>query len=342
MKNNTIGLDIAKKVFQAHWVEEETGEICQEELKRSKVLEFFAKRTRSLVAMEAGGSSHYWAREIGKLGHKVVLIAPHLVRPYVKTNKTDEADAEAIWTAAQQRGMRFVAVKNEGQQAVLVLHRQRQQLVKFRTMQVNQVRGILYEFGEILPEGRLRMMKEVPRVLANAAGRVPGVVLEAVRSQLVRLRELGEEIKRIETQLLEWKKGDEAAKRLAEIPGVGLLTSTALVATMGSAGVFKSGREFAAFLGLVPKQSGTGGRVRLLGMSKRGDVYLRTLLIHGARSVIAHGRKRRPWLQKLIERRPLNVAAVALANKMARTAWALLAYGRVYQEGYVSPCPAGK
>jgi transposase len=340
MEHNTIGLDIAKRVFQAHWIEESTGEIRREKFKRSEVPEFFAKLKKAVVVMEACGSAHHWARKFREYGHEVRLIAAQFVRPYVKTNKTDQADAEAICEAAKRPGMRFVAVKSEQQQAVLALHRQRQLLVRFRTMQVNQLRGILYEFGEVLPEGRAKATKEASGALARLEGRIAGPLLESLKEQIQRLGKLEEEIEGLELRLAMWKKGDEATRRVAEIPGVGLITATALTATMGDPGVFKSGREFAAFLGLVPRQSGTGGKVRLLGISKRGDVYLRTLLIHGARSVLYHKKERPKWLEKMLARRPANVVAVALANRTARTAWALLAHGNRYQAGYASTRPA--
>jgi transposase len=336
MKVTTFGLDLAKRVFQLHWVDMETGEICRRQLKRSEVLEFFANREAGVVAMEACGSAHYWARKLAALGHEVKLIAAQFVRPFVKSNKTDAADAQAIWEAAQRPGMKFVAVKSEGQQAVLTLHRMRAQLVKMRTMQINQLRGLLYEFGANLPAGRQRGMARIPEELAKLEQTLPAMVIETVRCEVKRIEGLDQDIAEIEKKLSAWKKEDAASKKLMEIPGVGLLTATAVVATIGDARAFKSGREFAAFLGLVPRQSGTGGRVKLLGISKRGDVYLRTLLIHGARAVITHQKERGPWLDKLLARRPFNAAAVALANKMARTIWALLAHDRTYQKGYVA------
>ena len=336
MKITTIGLDLAKRVFQLHWVDMETGEICRRQVKRKELLEFFGNRAPAVVAMEACGSAHYWGRKFVALGHDVKLIAAQFVRPFVKTNKTDAADAQAIWEAAQRPGMRYVAVKSEGQQGVLTLHRMRAQLVKVRTMQVNQLRGLLYEFGAELAQGRQRGIKEIPKVLAELEGVLPATVIEMLRRQLERLGELDRDITEIERKLAAWKKEDPASRRLMDIPGVGLLTATAAVATIGEAKSFKSGREFAAFLGLVPRQSGTGGRVKLLGISKRGDVYMRTLLIHGARSVITHQKERGPWLDKLLARRPLNAAVVAQANKMARTIWALLAHERTYQKGYAA------
>lgn len=338
MKVTTFGLDLAKRVFQLHWVDPDTGEIGRRQLKRAQLEEWFANREPAVIAMEACGSAHYWARQLAGLGHTVRLITPQFVRPFVKNNKTDAADAQAIWEAAQRPQMRFVAVKSEGQQAVLMLHRMREQLVKIRTMQVNQLRGLLYEFGVELPKGRAKGLERVPAALAKLEPTLPASVMHTLRAHLERIQTLSEDLAQIEKRLVLWKKDDLASKRLMDIPGVGLLTATAAVATIGDARAFKCGREFAAFLGLVPRQSGSGGRVRLLGISKRGDVYLRTLLIHGARAVIANGKQPGPWLTKLVQRRPHNVAVVALANKMARTIWALLAHQREYVKGY-GRCP---
>ncbi|AYH43375.1 IS110 family transposase [Azoarcus sp. DN11] len=336
MKITTYGLDLAKRVFQLHWVDMETGEICRRQLKRAEVAEFFANRAPAVIAMEACGSAHYWARQFAALGHEVRLIAAQFVRPFVKSNKTDAADAHAIWEAAQRPGMKFVAVKSEGQQAVLTLHRMRELLVKMRTMQINQLRGLLYEFGAELPPGRQKGLARIPTELAKLEEALPAMVIEVMHGQLERIAALDEDIAEIERKLSAWKKEDAASRKLMDIPGVGLLTATAAVATIGDAGAFKSGREFAAFLGLVPRQCGTGGRVKLLGISKRGDVYLRTLLIHGARSVITRQKTHEPWLDNLLARRPFNAAVVALANKMARTIWALLALDRTYQKGYAA------
>ena len=331
MKVTTFGLDLAKNVFQLHWVEPETGEVKRRALKRDQVLKFFAQRSAAVVAMEACGSAHDWARKLIELGHDARLIAPQFVRPFVRSNKTDAADAQAIWEAAQRPERRFVAVKSVHQQAVLMLHRVREQRVKMRTMQINQLRGLLYEFGAILPAGRHKAMAQVAQALAQLEETLPAMALEVLREQCAGIEALSAEIEAIERKLAAWRKEDEAAQRLMAIPGVGLLTATAAVATVGDARVFRSGREFAAFLGLVPRQSGTGGRVKLLGISKRGDGYLRRLLIHGARAVVTHARVREPWLEALLARRPLNTVIVALANKMARTIWALLAYGRHYE-----------
>ena len=335
MQVTTYGLDLAKSVMQLHWVDMETGEIHRKQLKRPALLEFFVNRQPGVIAMEACGTSHYWARELRKLGHEVRLIAPQFVRPFVKTNKNDAADAAAIWEAAQRPDMRFVAVKSEEQQSVLTLHRIRAQLIKIRTMQVNQIRGLLYEFGADLPQGRQRGLKEVPDALADLEGAVSPMMLDTMRQQLKRLEEMDKDIADIEKRLTLWKKDQEAVTRLMAIPGVGLLTATAIIATVGNMKSFRSGREFAAFLGLVPRQSGTGGKVRLLGISKRGATYLRSLLVHGARVVVNFQIKNRnPWIDKLLSRRPHNVTVVAQANKMARTIWALLARDRKYDAHY--------
>jgi transposase len=339
MKRTTIGLDLAKREFQVHTVDADTGEVARLTLKRSQVLKYFANRQASIVAMEGCGSAHYWGRELVKLGHEVRLIAAQFVRPFVKTNKTDAADAEAIWEAAQRPGMRYVALKSEEQQAVLGLHRLRAARVKMRSMQVNQLHGLMAEFGVALPKGWAVMLKQAGEGLADAqSSAVPGLLRTALLDQIEQIRLLSEQIKSLERQIGTWQRRAEECQRIGAIPGVGLLTATAAVATMGDAKAFRSGREFAAFLGLVPRQSGTGGRIKLLGISKRGDRYLRTLLIHGARTVLSWqrrpGRELDPWLKGLLSRRAQNVVVVALANKMARMIWALLAHGRTYQRGY--------
>jgi transposase len=334
MHYTVIGLDLAKRVFQLHWLEIETGEICRRQLKRGQVAEFFANRKPCVVAMEACGSAHYWGRKFAAMGHEVRLIAGQFVRPFVKSNKTDRADALAIWETAQRPGMKFVALKTEEQQSILSLHRMREQLVKMRTMQTNQLRGLLYEFGVNLPQGRQKGLARIVEELVQLEERLSEIFIDAARQQLKRIEAFDEDIVGIENKLALWKKEDVSSKKLMDIPGVGLLTATAAVATIGDAKVFKSGREFAAFLGLVPRQSGTGGRVKLMGISKRGDVYLRTLLIHGARAVISRQKEHPSWLEKLLARRPLNAVAVALANKMARMIWALLFHERTYERNY--------
>lgn len=331
-----VGVDIAKRVFQLHWIDAETGEIMNVQLKREKFLEHFVNRAKCLIGMEACGGAQHWARKLIELGHEVKLLPARMVKPFVGHNKSDAADARAIWTAVQQPAVKAVAVKSEAQQAVLALHRMRSQLVKFRTAQINGLRGLLAEYGEVMPQGRAGITKGIAAALANLVDRLPPVLLDTLREQWARVGQLDEQVAEIERRLRAWHKEDKASRRIAEIPGVGLLTATAAVAAMGDPRSFKSGREFAAWLGLVPKHTGTGGRIRMLGISKRGDTYLRTLLIHGARSVIAHSKQPTEWVTNLTRRRPANVAVVALANKMARTIWALLAHEREFQKGYVS------
>lgn len=331
-----VGVDIAKRVFQLYWVERETGEIVSVQLKREKFLEHFAQRTPCLIGMEACGGSQHWARQLQGLGHTVKLLPGKAVKPFIGGNKSDVHDARAIWTAVQQPGVKAVALKSEEQQAILALHRMRQQLVKFRTAQINGLRGLLTEYGEVMPQGKAGVKKGIADALQRLSDRLPAMVVDTLREQWARIGKLEEEISAVERRLKAWHKEDAACQRIKDIPGVGLLTATAAVATMGEAKAFASGREFAAWLGLVPRQTGTGGRIRLLGISKRGDTYLRTLLIHGARSVLTHAKEPEPWITNLCRRRPLNVAVVALANKMARTIWALLAYERTYQKGFVS------
>lgn len=339
MKHTVVGIDIAKRVFQLHWVDIETGEMVSLQLKREKVLEHFANRQPCLIGMEACGGAQHWAREFIKLGHQVKLLSGKLVKSFVMGNKNDAADARAIWTAVQQPGIKPVAIKTEQQQAILALHRMRQGLVKMRTMQTNALRGLLTEYGEVMPQGKAGLRKEIAAVLARIEMRLPSIVIEALREQWQRIMELDAQIADIERKLKSWLKADKAARAIADIPGIGLLTATAAVATMGDAKAFKSGREFAAWVGLVPKQTGTGGKTRLLSISKRGDTYLRTLLIHGARSVLIHAKQPGAWVDELGRRRPSNVV-VALANKMARTIWAMLAHDRVYQGDWVSTQPA--
>jgi len=258
------------------------------------------------------------------------------VKDFVSDNKNDVADARAIWTAVQQSSVKSVAVKSEAQQAFLALHRMRQQLIKFRTMQSNCLRGLLTEYGEVMSVGRAALNESMPGVLSRLSERLPAGSVNSLREQWGRLGELDEHIADMERRLSGWMKEDKSCQKIAEIPGVGLLTATAAVATMGDAKAFRSGREFAAWLGLVPSQVGTGGKVRLLGISKRGDTYLRTLLIHGARSVLTPAKEPGAWVEQIRKRRPANVVTVALANKIARTIWALLAHDRPYEQSYVS------
>jgi transposase len=340
MNATTYGLDVAKRVFQLYWVDAHTGEIVNRRFGRDELIGFLAQRPAGRVALEACGSGHWWARKIQALGHEVVLLHAKFIRPFVQTNKTDAADARAIWTAVQQPEMRTVAAKTEDQQAMLALHRMRALLVKFRTMQVNQLRGLMYEFGVTFRAGRVAGLSEMRARMAELEEALPAVLISSLQDQLQRIDGLEQDIDQLETRIGAWQKQEAACRAIAEVPGIGRLTATALVATIGDARAFKSGREFASFLGLVPRQTGTGGKTRLGSISKRGDPYVRTLLIHGARSVVCRTKVPTAWQAAIRARRPANVATVALANKMARTAWAILAHGRAYQKDYVSVRPA--
>jgi transposase len=335
MKPMPIGIDIAKNVFQVYCVDESTGEITNKQIKRAKLLEFFANRAPCLIGMEACGGAHHWARQLIEMGHQVKLMPGEFVKAFNIRNKNDMADAHAIWRAVQQPG-KAVAVKTERQQAMLALHRMRSQLMKFRTMQTNELRGLLAEYGEVMSKGRANLNKAMPKILAHLSERLPTMLIESLREQFIEIAKLDERIAVIERRIHEWSKDDPSVKAIKEIPGVGLLTATAAVAAMGDAKAFRSGREFAAWTGLVPRQTGSGGKIVLHGISKRGDKYLRKLLINGAHSVIQNAREPGPWIEQLKRRRPLNVAVVALANKMARTIWAILAHSRAYQKGYAS------
>lgn len=339
MKHTAIGVDIAKNVFQVHYVDMETGEVINKPIKRAKFLEFFAKRPPCLIGMEACGGAHHWARKFREMGHQVRLMQARFVKAFNIGNKSDAADARAIWLAVQQPG-KEVAVKTETQQAVLALHRMRQQLIKFRTMQMNSLRGLLMEFGEVIVKSRTALDKTMPSILDRLVERLPSMLIDSLHQQWQSLNKIDQQIKDIEQRLKEWKKGDASVKAIADIPGVGLLTATAAVATMGDPNTFKSGREFASWLGLVPRQMGSGGKINLYGISKRGDTYLRTLLIHGARVVHHHHAQTNPWLKQMGERRPANVVVVALANKMARQIWAVLAKGKAFDPSHISVKPA--
>ena len=301
-----VGVDTAKRVFQLHWVDMETGEIMDLKLTRARFLDHFANRVPCLIAMEACGGSQHWARRLQELGHEVRLLPAKMVRPFVGGNKNDAHDARAIWTAVQQPGVKTVAIKSEEQQAILALHRMRQQLVKFRTAQTNGLRGLLTEYGEVMPQGRAGMRRGMAAALERVSDRLPAMVIDTLREQWARVARVDEEIRNIEHRLRLWHRGNAASRRIADIPGVGVLSATAAVAAMGDPAAFRSGREFAAWLGLVPRHSGTGGRVRMLGISKRGDRYLRTLLIHGARSVFTNSKAPPEWALRLAERRPSN------------------------------------
>jgi transposase len=338
MKTTTIGIDLAKSVFQVHGVDVQGHTTVQKQLRRKQVAIFFARLEPCLIGMEACAGSHYWARVVQALGHEVKLMAPQFVKPYVKANKTDAADAEAICEAVTRPNMRFVSIKNADQQAVLSLHRARSGFVKARTALVNQIRGLLSEYGVVLAPGIRQVREGVPDIVEDGAVDLPPM-FRAVLSQLYTyLCQLDEQVERIEQSLKAWHRDNVDSQRIVQVPGIGWLTATALVASIGDAKSFKNGRQLAAWLGLVPRQHSSGGKPRMLGISKRGDVYLRTLLIHGARAAIRCVDRDRSatgqWVREVSKRRPKNVVVVARANKQARVVWALLAHQRDYDAAY--------
>lgn len=338
MKITTIGIDLAKNVFQVHGADGRGKAVLRKQLRRDQMTVFFANLEPCLIGLEACGSAHHWARQLQALGHTVKLIAPQFVKPYVKSNKHDVADAEAICEAVSRPTMRFVPIKALDQQAVLSLHRVRQGFVKARTAQANQIRGLLTEYGLIVPKGIAYITQRVPALIEEASNELPGIFRTLIGRLLEHLKLLDQQVNEIEAQIKDWHRHNELSQRLAQVPGIGPMTATALVATVGNARNFNNGRELAAWLGLVPRQHSSGGKSMLLGMSKRGDVYLRTLLIHGARSLAYRvGQKADPdsWLYNLMSRRNANIAVVAQANKTARIVWAMLFHGREFRPGYV-------
>ncbi len=335
MEVTTVGIDLAKNVFRLHGCDTRGRAVLRKQLGRRQLLAFIARLPRCVVAMEACASAHYWAREIEKLGHQVRLINPRFVRPYVKANKNDASDAEAICEAAGRPAMRFVAVKTAAQQDVQAVHRAREQLVKSHTALMNQVRGLLAEQGIVIPQGSAHLHRALPRILDDGNNGLSGVMREIVSEIGERLKYIEERLRQYELRIQRLFRQDERCRRLAEVEGVGPLIATALVAAVGNATEFNSGRELAAYLGLVPRHRATGGRTTMLGISKRGDRYLRTLLIHGARAALRVNQLKRTrrsvWVGRLKLRRGSNVAAVALAHKNARVLWALLRKGECYR-----------
>ena len=337
MKITTIGIDLAKNVLQIHGADANGKPVLRKQLKRSEVMKYFANLEPCVIGMEACGSAHYWARQLQSLGHEVRLISPQFVKPYVKSNKHDIADAEAICEAVSRPTMRFVPIKNVEQQAMLSLHRAREGFVGDRTATANRIRGLMAEFGLVIPQGIGHVRSKVPELIEDATNELPGMFRALIDQLLDHLKWLDQQIEAIEIQIKTWHKNNTDSQRLAEIPGIGPIIATALIATIGHARNFKSGRELAAWIGLVPKQHSTGGKQTLLGIIKRGDAYLRRLLVHGARSMAYYARKRADldsWLYKLIARKNLNVAAAAQAHKTARIVWAVLAHGREFRLDY--------
>ena len=331
----TIGLDIAKSVFQVHGVDAAGQVVVRRKLKRRYILAFFEKLPPCLVGIEACASSHHWSRELQALGHMVRLMPPAYVKPYVKRQKNDMADAEAICEAVTRANMRFVPIKTPEQQSGLVLHRTRHLLIRQQTAVINAIRAHLAEFGIVAPVGR-KGVEELLRVVADGNDqRVPDVVRACLGALGTQLLSLKKQILEFDRMIMAWYRSNETSRRLHYIPGVGPLLATALVANVADPGAFRSGRNFSAWIGLVPKQHSSGGKDTLGSISKQGDRYLRSLFVAGALSVIryakAHGSKHRPWLTALLARRPAKVAAIALANKLARMAWAMMAKGERYR-----------
>jgi len=327
-KVTVLGIDLAKNSFQLHGVDEQGKRVLKKKLTRKQLVAFIAQLPPCLIGLEACGGAHHWVRIFSELGHTVKMIAPQFVKPYVKSNKNDAVDAEAICEAVQRPSMRFVPSKSIEQQDIQSVHRVRSLLVGRRTAQANQIRGLLIEYGVVIPQGINQLRKAIPDILEDAENSLSSYFRELLRELYEEIVHFDERIETIELKLKVISEQNEDCQRLLTIPGVGLLTATALIAAIGDISVFKSGRELAAWIGLVPRQHSTGGKPRLLGISKRGDTYLRTLLIHGGRSVVRvahkHQDKRNQWIGEIKQRRGENISNVAVANKNARIAWALL------------------
>jgi len=335
----TIGLDIAKSVFQIHGVDAAGNVIVRRQLKRRYVIPFFQKLPACLIGIEACASSHHWSRELTALGHTVRLMPAAYVKPYVKRQKNDAADAEAICEAVTRANMRFVATKTLEQQSCLMLHRTRHLFIRQQTAVVNAIRAHLAEFGIVAPVGRNGVEQLLDVVADTSDKRLPAIARACVLALGAQLRTLKVQILNLDRQIMAWHRSNEASKRLDDIPGVGPALATALVASVADPKAFRSGRDFSAWIGLVPKQHSSGGKDKLGSISKQGDRYLRSLFAAGALAVIryakVHGSKRHPWLTTLLARRPTKVVAIALANKIARMAWALMARGDRYKEPVV-------
>jgi transposase len=330
-----LGIDLAKQSFQLHGVDQAGETVLKKKLNRNQFSVFVAQLKPCIIGMEACGGAHHWARLFKSFGHTVRLIAPQFVKPYVKSNKNDAVDAEAICEAMQRPTMRFVSDKSIEQQDMQSLHRIRSQIVARRTAQANQIRGLLLEYGIAIPQGIHHIRRQIPLILEAADNGLSDLFRQLLNELYQELVRLDDRLDGLENTLKQLCTQDEDCQRLLTIPGVGLLSATALVSSIGDIKVFKNGRELAAWLGLVPRQHSTGGKANLMGISKRGDSYLRTLLIHGGRSVIYNAKKhqdrRSRWASEIDQRRGKNIAAVAVANKNARIAWALLSKKTAYQ-----------
>jgi transposase len=339
----TIGLDIAKSVFQVHGVDEGGAVVVRRRLTRAKVLSFFEQLPPCLVGLEACATAHHWGRELRKLGHDVRLMPPSYVKAYLKRQKNDAADAEAICEAVTRPSMRFVPIKSPEQQSVMSIHRVRQMVMRQRVRLVNAIRGHLGEFGIVAPIGRVGLARLVTLVSDPSEARLPDEVRATVTILATQLQLVNEQILDLDRRIKASAKATEVGRRLMEVPGVGPLVASALVATIADPTSFKSGRNLAAWIGLVPRQNSSGGKERLGGITKRGDRYLRQMLVVGALSVIRYAQRhgtKRPWLVQLLARRATKIAAIALANKMARMIWAIMTTGERYREPLPLPAAA--
>ncbi|CBY26732.1 transposase [Yersinia enterocolitica subsp. palearctica Y11] len=334
MKVYTLGIDLAKNVFQLHGVGCNGQTVLKKKLTRDKFLPFLMQLEPCLIGMEACASSHHFARVLRQYGHEVKLIPPQYVKPYVKTNKTDAADAEAICEAVARPNMRFVQIKTAEQQAILVLHTERNILIRERTACANSMRAILAEFGIIMPRTLSQLYKKIPEILEEYDNELSPFVRCSVARQLEHLQGVEDQITLIEQELSRWAKTQPACQRVMKVPGVGLMTATYLVASVGNGQQFHSAKQFAAWLGLVPREFSSGGKQRLGRISKRGDRYFRYLLVHGARAVAAvieRHKDNMPWLYRLLNKKAYNVAVVAQANKTARILWSMLVHHTEYR-----------
>jgi transposase len=337
MKISVLGIDLAKSVFQLHGVDEKHQVVLRKKLSRGKLPEFIAVLSPCLIVMESCVGAHAWGRKFKELGHEVKLIAPEFVKPFVKSNKNDAVDAEAIVEAAVRPNIRFVSINTIQQQDIQLLHRARERLIRDKVSLMNQIRGLFLEYGIALPKGMSSLEKGIPITLAGAESDTLSDLGKQLFSELLsELRNTKEKLAEYDRKIEAIHKAHPVSKRLADIPGVGPLTATAILALVGDPKLFKNGRQLSAYLGLVPRQYSTGGKDRLLGISKRGDPYVRKLLIHGARAVLLWVDKKNDpkslWLKKLVERRGINRATVALANKNARVIWVLMTKGEKYNE----------
>lgn len=338
MKVTRVGIDLAKEVFQIHGVDGQGKTVLRRKLRRREMIKFFGELSANLIGLEACASAHHWARKLSELGHTVKLIAPQFVKPYVKGNKNDANDAEAICEAVGRPNMRFVPIKTVEQQNIQALHRIRSELVRQRTAKVNQIRGLLGEYGLVARQGVAVLRQALPEILEDAENGLMSdfrALLSGLREDLVYL---DERVMTLDQTINQLAHSHAEARRLLKLRGVGPITATALVASLGDGHLFQRGRDASAWVGLVPGQHSSGGKDRLLGISKRGDTYLRTLLIHGARSALNAAKNKDDslsrWVQNLCQRRNKNIAAVALANKTMRMAWAMLKSGAEYQADF--------